>query len=565
LLQEDIQIPSKAFVDSVKQSIREYVEKGSNSVEKGNLFLKWVVTRLFDASDDEIANQITDGKNDMGIDAWLKPEIESDEGGIIQLFQLKYGESHGEKEILQFKENVKKFLKMDIKEIQRDDMKRLQQMIIKEKLDYELYYITDQNVKSKNTQRLKIYGIDQIVEELWDEIIGLPKGKIEQLTLDEVLPYGDTIIGVVSLEQLTKFIHKTKSYIYESNIRKYLQRTKVNKNLRTTLEDEPEKVFYYNNGITIVVKKFSVNANEIELYEPQIVNGAQTSSTIYDTLSLLTNAKGSILVTIIKETDKTTREDITKFRNSQNAVKGKDLISLKMFHTRIRGQLKQVGYYYEQQAGGWISMEKSERNSYTGHDLFNSYLPKTHDHAILAKDAIQAMVSGIFQNPTKPYSSIASFMPNGTHYNEVFDERLKEDYRLLLYPYLIKCYSEQLGYGEDDAKPEQKRYARLLFVTAYFKILFDYILKQDPDEIKKDPTVLDKYFKNFEANKKLLEFTNSALEYYFHRARSYLQQKEIPSWHNFFSKYSWDEELQQDFKNYVNDYPDKLKDIKLSF
>lgn len=72
MTQREIEIPSDRFIESVRQSIDEEVSRGNNSVEKGNLFLKWVVTRLFDISEDEIVNQITDGKDDMGIDAWAK-------------------------------------------------------------------------------------------------------------------------------------------------------------------------------------------------------------------------------------------------------------------------------------------------------------------------------------------------------------------------------------------------------------------------------------------------------------------------------------------------------------
>ena len=88
------------------------------------------------------------------------------------------------------------------------------------------------------------------------------------------------------------------------------------------------------------------------------------------------------------------------------------------------------------------------------------------------------MIAGIFQNPTKPYSSKASFMPYGASYSKIFNDKLDQDYRLLFYPYLIRTYSETIGYGQLDSQPTQKRYARLLFVTAYFKILFDLIFRK---------------------------------------------------------------------------------------
>jgi len=567
LLERESEIPSEGFINSVKQSIEDEVTRGTSSVEKGNLFLKWVVTRLFDVSEDEITNQITDGKDDMGIDAWIKVEDENGEGGTIQLFQVKYGKSHQEQEILKFKEDVKQFLKMDLRDIPRRDMQDLQIMIKRENLEEDLYYVTDQKVDFKNTSKLTVFGFDEIISKLWEDITGLPKNKTEKLKLEQFMEYENSLIGVISLKELASFVDKSRSYIFESNIRKFLHhKTKVNRALKITLDQDPKSVFYYNNGVTIVSKNFKINGNEIELHEPQIVNGAQTSSTIADALRVNPYTKGSIQLTIITESSQATREDITRFRNSQNAVKGKDLISLKVFHTRIRGALKQFGYYYEQQAGGWLNMNKSEKLEYTGNEIYNNYLPKDFDNRIMAKDAIQAMVAGIFQEPAKPYSSIARYMPDGKNYDEVFTNKLKDDYRLLLYPYLVKCYGEkEFGYGDVNKEPEQRRYARLLFVTAYFNILMTYILKKDPDEIKKEPILLEPYFKDFETNKKLLKFTDDVLKYYFSRSRTYMEQNSIPTWHNFFSRHVWNESLKADFKSFVVDNKTELREIQKSF
>ena len=52
MLLQETETPSKGFIDSVKQSIEEEVSRGDSAVEKGHLFLKWVVTKLFDVSED---------------------------------------------------------------------------------------------------------------------------------------------------------------------------------------------------------------------------------------------------------------------------------------------------------------------------------------------------------------------------------------------------------------------------------------------------------------------------------------------------------------------------------
>jgi hypothetical protein len=273
--------------------------------------------------------------------------------------------------------------------------------------------------------------------------------------------------------------------------------------------------------------------------------------------------RGDISITIINQTAKASRNQINRFRNSQNAVKGKDLISLQNFHTSIHGQLNNLGYFYEQQAGSWLNMTDYEKAKYGGNPIFNEYLDKEPGMKIGAKDAIQAMVAGITQDPTTPYGSISKFMPEGKHYADVFTDKLSDDYRLLFYPYLVKAYAEkEFNYGSRNSEIQEKKYARLLFITAYFRIMQDFLL-DDVTDWKMQPQVLDPYFKDFETNKKLLEFTNKMLDHYFVQAESIHKGK--MTLHTFFAKYAWIEELQDKFISYVRRNERELKEIKKQF
>ena len=157
------------FSTTVEQSIDEEVSKSTSNTEKGARFLEWVVIRLLDTSPDEIRNQITDGKDDQGIDAWIKPDLESENGGVIQLIQCKYGESHDNSKIIKFQDDVDKLLKSKLEDIQRQDMKQLLVMIKKENLEPELIYITNQETDFKSdTIKVKVFGFNHIVDKLWD-------------------------------------------------------------------------------------------------------------------------------------------------------------------------------------------------------------------------------------------------------------------------------------------------------------------------------------------------------------------------------------------------------------
>ena len=569
MLKQEFSAPSTNFIESVKHSIENQVSKGDSNVEKGRLFLKWVLTKAFHATDDDAETATLDGPNDHGIDAIL--EVPGSEVNFFRIFQAKYGKSHSIDEIHAFKSKINDLLEENPNDLPEGRIRDALINIRNKNWEIETIYVTDQNVDFNDEENFHVYGLSQIVEKLWNDITEPADNKTETINLEQDMIFDSTILGVISLNELGHLVLRTRKYIFESNIRKFLPvKTKVNKQLRETLLKEPEEVFYYNNGVTIVVKDFEVKGNEIKLIEPQIVNGAQTSTTIADIVKGDPNIKGNVQITIIKEDVRTTRNNITRFRNSQNAVKGRDLISLERFHDSIYGQLQtKLGYYYEQQAGSWIALNDKERESYKGHDTFNKYLPIDHDHRIPANDAIQVMAAAIEQDPAKPYGSVSKYMPGGIEYHNIFIEgKLADDYRLLLYPYLVKSYCEkEFHYGSKKANMDEKKYARLLFVTTYFQALKDHVIGKNID-LKMEPKILDPYFEDFETNEQLLKLTDDILEQFFDQTLHIRQDddgRDIMTLHNFFAKHVWGLETRRILKSIMKRKRDTFKEIKESF
>ena len=565
--------PSEKFVESVKKGIENEVAKATNTVEKGNYFLKWILTKVFNATDDDAENGILDGPNDHGIDAIL--EVHGSEISFFRIFQSKYGTSHKPDEILTFRAKMDEFVQQNPNDLPEGRIRDMLINIKKKNWDVEAVYVTDQRIDFKSEDNFQVYGFERIVNKMWDDISEPAEGKTEQITLEDSMKFVDTIIGVISLRELGELVLRTKKYIFESNIRKFLPvKTKVNKQLRLSLRNEPQEVFYYNNGITIVVKKVEeLGSGKYKLFAPQIVNGAQTSSTIADIVRGDRNIIGNVQITIITEDTRTTRNNITKYRNSQNAVKGRDLISLERFHESISGQLKaKLGYYYELQSGSWIAMTDGERSSFKGNEIFNNYLPENHEMRIPANDTIQAMAAVITRDPAKPYGSISKFLPGGTEYEKIFKEEgleKEDDYRLLLYPYLVKSFAEkEFNYGSQKANMDEKKYSRLLFVTTYFIALQDYVMTKKVS-IREDPKFFDPYFENFEANKKLLTLTDEILNQFFD-ATNHIRQDEDGrdkmTLHNFFARAVWSPDAKTSMKNIMNRMrKDKFQEIKEEF
>ena len=550
--------PLEGFSENIQDNIREHAENSKSEVEKGNNFLQWVLTRVDEATEDDEADAIVDGANDLGIDAYLPVDFSDN---TIRLFQSKYGTSHSVDAIAKFKEDSKRFLEKDVTKM-RPELAQLVTKIKEKNLKIKCCYVTDQKVDYED-ENIEILDIDKIVQRLWDRIKKPAAGKKSSIKLERMLRHENTILGILKLRELTDFVNKNRDYVFESNIRQWMQfKTTVNKGLRETLQNNPGKFFYYNNGITIVVSDFEeIGDNIIKLHAPQIVNGAQTSNSILDHSKRTKNLNGSMTVTIIKADDEQEQNNITKYRNSQNSVRGKDLVSLMDFHKSVKSQLKNCGYFYEIQAGSFDTKSKSNQCQYEGDSTYNQYLPDNHKKVIVAKDAIQVLVAGIEQRPTEAYSSPAQFLPRGSKYDDIFNDNLKDDFRLLLYPYLIKEYAKKyLKYGKKGGH-KTKRYATLFYVAVYFRILHKKILETKGD-FKKDVVKLEPIFRSYKLNSKILKITDVVVTKFLEDTIVDDEIELANTKHNFFSQHVWNDSMLRVLDKKIKQEEEEIQSLK---
>ena len=539
LIQKNSSPPLEGFAENIRDNIHEYAEDSKNEVEKGKNFLQWILTRVFEATEDDAADAIVDGANDLGIDAYLPVDFSDN---TVRLFQSKYGTSHSLEAIAKFKEDAKRLLSKDVTKM-RPELAQLVTKIKEKNLKIKCCYVTDQKVDYQD-ELVEIIDEEKIIQNLWDRIKKPAAGKKSSIKLERMLRHENTILGILKLRELTEFVSKNKEYVFESNIRQWMQfKTTVNKGLRETLQTNPAKFFFYNNGITIVVSDFTdLGENMIELFAPQIVNGAQTSNSILDHSKRTKNMDGSMTVTIIKADDEQEQNNITKYRNSQNSVRGKDLVSLMDFHKSIKSQLKNCGYFYEIQAGSFDTKSKSKQLEYNGDAAYNNYLPDNHKKVIVAKDAIQSLVAGIEQRPTESYSSPSQFLPRGSKYDQIFNENLKDDYRIILYPYLVKEFAKKsLKYGKQGGH-KTKRYATLFFVAVYFRILHKKILESKGD-FKSDIRKLEPIFHSFKLNNRILKITDVIVTKFLDDTVVDDEIELANTKHNFFSQHVWNDSM----------------------
>jgi hypothetical protein len=146
--------------------------------------------------------------------------------------------------------------------------------------------------------------------------------------------------------------------LFARNIRGFLgMKTAINEGMVATLKAEPEKFFFYNNGITIVCdeaeKKSSHGKDILQVGNPQIINGQQTTRTL---AAFPENAaRASVLVKVIRvprhvdgdgEAFEGLVSRIVAGTNWQNAITQSDLMSNDRRQIELERALRKVGYLY---------------------------------------------------------------------------------------------------------------------------------------------------------------------------------------------------------------------------
>lgn len=128
--------------------------------------------------------------------------------------------------------------------------------------------------------------------------------------------------------------------LLEQNVRSFLQfTTKVNKGIRTTIMNTPHMFLAYNNGISATADKVSFQnlpgggKGIIHIHDFQIVNGGQTTSSIYQMWRISPKLVSDIYVpmklTILERDNHFSNivGKIAEYANTQNKISASDLSS----------------------------------------------------------------------------------------------------------------------------------------------------------------------------------------------------------------------------------------------
>ncbi len=223
------------------------------------------------------------------------------------------------------------------------------------------------------------------------EFPGYPIQCLDTSTSNEIKTYVSALPGVV----LGQIFAEYGNSLLDSNIRAFLQfQGKVNKGIKSTIENEPHLFSSFNNGISVTASSIIFEKRDGNLFLKkitglQVVNGGQTSSSIsylyanggYDKLKkVYVPTKFNVVEDKKKERDLVER--VTLYSNTQNKMQDADFSSRHPFFIELENLSKITSYssssfwYFERLRGSYNSAKRSLANDRNNLKRFQSKFPQ---------------------------------------------------------------------------------------------------------------------------------------------------------------------------------------------
>ena len=165
--------------------------------------------------------------------------------------------------------------------------------------------------------------------------------------------------GLVGVKQLAELYHEYGSLLFDQNIRSFIGRNTLNKEIEASLRSTPELFAHYNNGITIICRQLGVPKTK---HRPEaqyavrglsIVNGAQTVGSIAQAIPPgdPNPPQAFVMVTIIETqgAGDTFAVDVTRTRNTQNPIPRQAFAAQDVVNEHLRQKLAMhdIKYVYK--------------------------------------------------------------------------------------------------------------------------------------------------------------------------------------------------------------------------
>jgi hypothetical protein len=263
---------------------------------------------------------------------------------------------------------------------------------------------------------------------------------------------GDSYVLLAKLDDYVAFVttnqRELRRYLFDSNVRDYQGEVEVNKEIARTLEsgDEDIDFWWLNNGVTILASKASIASRKIMLDDVQVVNGLQTTETIFlHSKSGKTLQNQLILVKVIVTTDSETRDQVIKATNFQTRIPDASLRATDQIQRDIEIFFRSHDLYYDRR-----------KNYYKNQGMVSRRIVSI---PLLA----QAMAACVLREPHVARGKPASLIKKDEDYNRIF--RADSPIRLYLNCIELLRLSDQVLLGHAPIARTHFRFHMLTLVA----------------------------------------------------------------------------------------------------
>lgn len=234
-------------------------------------------------------------------------------------------------------------------------------------------------------------------------------------------PY-QSYYGQVSASEVADWWTKHYPKLFSSNIRLFVRDSEVNEGIMNTVKNEPEKFWYYNNGITALCSSIGKkplggsgrDTGILECKDVKIVNGAQTVGSIarayQNSPEQVEKAKVLIRFISLENCSEEFATEITRFNNTQNRIDRREFVALDPEQERIKNELQLEGITYAYKSGESIPPEQK------GFDLNEATISRACKHnEISFATRVKDKISALWENIEKPpYKTLFNTSVNGS-------------------------------------------------------------------------------------------------------------------------------------------------------
>lgn len=235
-------------------------------------------------------------------------------------------------------------------------------------------------------------------------VTGIPALRVKDSSRDIT-----TYLAAVPGGLLASLYAKHGSRLLEGNVRSFLTiRGKINRGIRETVLQEPGHFLAYNNGISATASGVQYCDGLItDITDLQIVNGGQTTASLFYATQAnrdasLTDVFVQMKLVVVSPGEAVNMVPlISRYANSQNAVREDDFFSNSPFHVKMEGLSKKVlapartgvnfqtKWYYERTRGQYLN--ERNRRSLSEQRKFEAEFPR--NQVITKTDAAKYVVS----------------------------------------------------------------------------------------------------------------------------------------------------------------------------